>query len=275
MHNTAPQRGFTLLELVMVIVLIGIIGGMVAVFMKTPIDAYIASARRAALTDEADTVVRRMARDLQRALPNSINTSVDQKCIEFIPTKTGARYRSADAGSLNFGVAVTTFNMLGNNANLPPSQQIVPGDIIAISNMGYEVGNAYTGATPPGANTALVNGIASGTETVITIPSTTFDAALASPNSRFQVIPKDEQVVAYVCSGTKVYRMAQNSRAHICTGTVTPSGPILAKDVSACSFNYNSSIDLLRNALVSMILAFTDGGETVTLQHEVHVSNTP
>lgn len=272
MRNTTRQRGFTLIELVMVIVLIGIIGGMVSVFMKTPIDAYIASARRAALTDEADTVVRRIARDLQRALPNSINTS--GTCIEFIPTKAGARYRSADAGSLNFGVPVTAFNMLGNNASLPAAQQIVPGDIIAISNMGYGVGDAYTGGT--GANTATVapGGVASGTETAITFTSsTTFDAALASPSSRFQVIPKDEQVVAYVCSGTKVYRVAQNSRAHICPFSGTPSAPMIAKDAS-CSFNY-SGPDLLRNALVSMTLAFTDSGETVTLLHEVHVSNTP
>ena len=42
----------------MVIVILGVIGGMVAVFMRGPIDAYFASARRAALTDVADTTVR-------------------------------------------------------------------------------------------------------------------------------------------------------------------------------------------------------------------------
>ena len=34
------QRGFTLIELIMVIVIMGVIGGMVSVFMKSPIDAY-------------------------------------------------------------------------------------------------------------------------------------------------------------------------------------------------------------------------------------------
>src|ERR1035437_8573959 len=83
------QRGFTLIELVMVIVIMGVIGGMVSVFMKSPIDAYFASARRAALTDVADTVVRRMARDIQRALPNSLRPLNNSQCIAFIPTRTG------------------------------------------------------------------------------------------------------------------------------------------------------------------------------------------
>ena len=54
--------------------------------------ARFASARRAALTDTADTAVRRMARDIRKALPNSIRQTSDQ-CVEFIPTKTGGRYR--------------------------------------------------------------------------------------------------------------------------------------------------------------------------------------
>ena len=55
----------------------------------------------------------------------------------------------------------------------------------------------------------------------------------------------------------------------------TASGAaVLASGVSACSFDYSGS-DLKRNALLSMTIAVTDRGETVSLQHEVHVSNVP
>jgi len=101
MPFVSRQRGFTLVELVMVIVILGIVGGMVAVFMRAPIEAYFDSGRRAALTDVADTAVRRMSRDLRKALPNSIRTSTvngSDTCLEFIPTRTGARYRELDRG---------------------------------------------------------------------------------------------------------------------------------------------------------------------------------
>jgi len=58
--------------------------------MKSPIDAYFASARRAALTDVADTTVRRMARDIRKACPTAfatLQTVPPNQCIEFFPLK--------------------------------------------------------------------------------------------------------------------------------------------------------------------------------------------
>lgn len=274
------QSGFTLVELIMVIVIMGVIGGMVSVFMKSPIDAYFASARRAALTDVADTTVRRIARDLRKALPNSIGTSGDKKCIEFIPTKTGGRYRAeeivaGDNTSLVFGVADTTFNIFGTNNALPVDQRIVIGDVIVVSNFGFGVADAYASI-----NTAVVSNVVNGVETVATIDSTTFDVALASPSFRFQVVPGNERVVAFVCDGTNLYRVARAAFGHICPAVgsvvVAAADPILARNVTyaACNFNYGGS-DLQRNALISMNIQMSDDGEAVNLQHEVHVNNTP
>jgi MSHA biogenesis protein MshO len=278
------QRGFTLVELIIVIVLMGVIGGMVSVFMKGPIDAYIASGRRAALTDVADTVVRRMGRDIRKALPNSVNTSGDGLCVEFIPTKTGGRYRveeilPGDGTSLVFGGADSRFNMLGNNSLLPTDQQIkaVAGeyDVIALTNLGFGVGDAYAGA-----NTAVLSSVVNGAETAITFGSRTFDMAIASPSNRFQVIPASEKVVAYVCTNTKIYRLVSTSLGHVCPSTaVTASSPdisaapVLAQNAT-CTFDYSGS-DLQRNALLSMRIQVTESGESIALQHEVHVSNTP
>ncbi|NCN89388.1 MAG: prepilin-type N-terminal cleavage/methylation domain-containing protein, partial [Gallionella sp.] len=55
------QRGFTLIEMIVVIVITGIIAGIVAIFIKAPVQGYVDSARRAELTDIADTAVRRLA----------------------------------------------------------------------------------------------------------------------------------------------------------------------------------------------------------------------
>ena len=283
------QRGFTLVELVMVIVLMGVIGGMVAVFMKSPIDAYVAGGRRAALTDVADTVVRRMARDIQRALPNSIRSAGDQ-CVEFIPTKAGGRYREAGSGALDFTTAVTSFNMLGSNDVLPADQKIANGDLVAIFNLGISGADAYAAD-----NTSAISadpGVA-GTppETAITLEIAGKKFPFESPSRRFHVIASDEQVVRYVCVGAAgltdldangrgkgtLYRqvLALPLAASACPSTApTAAAAVMAKNVSACSFDY-SGPDLQRNALVSMTLSITDSSETVSLRHDVHVSNEP
>ena len=285
------QRGFTLIELIMVIVLMGVISGMVTVFMKSPIDAYVTGGRRAALTDVADTVVRRMARDIQRALPNSIRSAGSQ-CVEFIPTKTGGRYRADSGGAghaLDFTVAVTLFSMLGDNSALAADQQIGTGDLIAIYNLGIAGADAYAA----GDNTATVSGTptlsATPTETLIPITSKQFP--FESPSRRFQVISGSEPVVRYVCIGATgmndldangrgkgtLYRqvLALPLAASACPTTAPSTGTaVMANNVSACNFDYSGS-DLQRNALISMTLSITDSGETVSLQHEVHVSNAP
>lgn len=261
-------QGFTLIETIMVIVITGILGAMVAVFIKRPVDAYLDSARRAALSDVADTAVRRMSRDIRKALPNSIRTPNNQ-CIEFIPTKTGGRYRADNtATSLDFSAADTSFNMLGSNAALPASQRIATDDVIAVYNLGIAGANAYNqDNTSRVATTPTESG--SPIETTITIDSKQFP--LASGSSRFHVIPNDEKIVAFVCNGGNLYRTASNTFNSSCPTT----GNILANNVGSCSFNYSGS-DLQRNALVKLTIKLTDSsGETVSLYHEVHVNNTP
>lgn len=255
----------------MVIVIMGVIGGMVSVFMKSPIDAYFASARRAALTDVADTAVRRMARDLRKALPNSVRNPNNQ-CLEFIPTKTGGRYRAeeitpSDDSSLNFSVADAQFNMLGSNNALPADQRIAAGDVIAVYNLGIAGSDAYNHD-----NTATVVGATSESgsplETTIVISSKLFP--LASGSNRFHVIPQDENVIAFVCTGGNLRRTVRAFAASACP----TSGAILAMSVSSCNFVFNDS-DLQRNALVQLGFTITESGESVNLYQEVHVNNTP
>ncbi len=288
MAHPTRQRGFTLIEMVMVITILGVVASMVAVFMKSPIDAYFASARRAGLTDVADTTMRRMARDIRKSLPNSLRTPGSQ-CVEFIPTKTGGRYRTqdvvaSDGKSLDFSATDTTFHMLGSNLALPVGQKIVANDLIVVYNLGIAGADAYAND-----NTAITSG--PGTETAAPIetpiglnPGKKFP--LASGSNRFHVVPAAEQVVGYVCSGvgtnaagmgTGVLRRYVKTLPYAAPATcpaAAATDPLVATKLSSCNFDYTGS-DLQRNALIRMTLQITDSGETVSLQHEVHVNNTP
>ncbi len=277
MRSRQTQTGFTLVEMVMVIVLMGIVGSMVAVFMRSPVEAYFSGSRRAALTDAADTTVRRIARDLRKALPNSVRMCpAGTNGVEFIPTKTGGRYRTNGTGALTFSAAVTGFNMLGDNTNfagasITTDQKVAVGDLVVIYNLGITGSDAYAAN-----NSSAVTGVgaAASNEVPLTINSKLFP--LASGGNRFHVVPAAEQMVSYVCSGSNLMRTVTNpaTAAASCPAT----GAVIASRVNCAgsSFSYVSS-DLQRNGLVRMVLSMQDetGVESISLQHEVHVDNTP
>lgn len=292
-HN--KSRGFTLVEAVLVIVITGILAGMVAVFIKNPVDSYFDTARRADLTDVADTAVRRMARDIHLALPNSVRnpSNGSDQCVEFIPTKIGGRYRAAAEAAggdiLDFTSVDDKFDMLWLNSALPAADQITAGDVVVVYNDGSVSGNAYTGgngiqvaslAEPGGtANTTAITFVGTGTAP----PFQRKQLPSESPANRFQVIPSSEHVVAYGCSGGTLYRYSRKLTGAWepadCTGMTTgATAATLAKNVTTCSLKYEqpgSSTGLSRFGIVSISLEINQSGESVKLYHQIYVDNTP
>lgn len=265
-------RGFTLLEMIVVIVITGIIAAMVAVFIRKPVEGYFDTARRAQLTDIADTALRRMARDVRLALPNTLRVTDGDKTVEFLLTRTGGRYRAEPKSDgtgdiLDFSTADASFDVIG------PQVAMQAGDRIAVYNLGPNVpgANAYAGDT-----LATYTG-AAGTQTNLAIAPRQFP--LASPGNRFQVV---EGPVSYACdlsTGTLwrywgyAIQLAQPGAA-VLPGLSGVQAARLATQVTGCSFRYLEGVTE-RSGMLELVLTLTDGGESVTLYHTVHVDNEP
>src|SRR5882762_5702068 len=109
------ERGVTLIEMVIVIAITAIIAGAVSVFISRPVEGYADAARRAEMSDIADTALRRMTRDLRTALANSIRITEFPAAsgiwyLEYLQSSGGGRYRAdKDSGGggniLDFTVA--------------------------------------------------------------------------------------------------------------------------------------------------------------------------
>ena len=292
----AGERGFTLMEAIIVIVITGIVASMVAVFIKSPVDSYFDAARRAELTDVADTAARRMARDIRQSMPNSVRNPGDgsDQCIEFIPTRIGGRYRAAaEAGGgdiLDFTVVDDKFDMLWPNSAMPAASQIAAGDVVVVYNDGGASGNAYTGvnaiqvasvAQPGGtANTTAITFVGTGAAA----PFNRKQLPSESPANRFQVIPANAHVMSYGCSGgvltryTRTLSAAWSQPAGCSAMAAGATSAILAQNVTTCSMKYDppgTSTGLSRFGIVSISLEMTKSGESVKLYHQVHVDNTP
>lgn len=265
-------RGFTLLEMIVVIVITGIIAAMVAVFIRKPVEGYFDTARRAQLSDIADTALRRMARDVRLALPNTLRVTDGDRTVEFLMTRTGGRYRAqprsdGTGDALDFSIADIGFDILG------PAVTFQTGDRIAVYNLGPNVpgANAYAGDT-----LAAYTG-APGPQTHVTMAAKQFP--LASPASRFQVV---EGPVSYACDLTTgtlwrywgyAIQAAQPGAAAL-PGLAGVQTARLATRVSACSFRYLEGVTE-RSGVLELALTLSDGGESVTLWHTVHVDNEP
>ena len=289
-------RGFTLVEMVIVIVITAIIGGMVAVFIRLPVQGYIDANARAELADLADTATRRMARDIRRALPNSGRVTGNGQYLELLLTKSGGRYLSEDdppgLGSvLAFDPGTPQANPLqctivgAAPANAGTTvQAIAPGDFIAVYNLGANLPDAYScGASPNGCNLALVTAVNGATVSLQSNPFLQQAVPQPSPSHRFQVVTTP---VTYVCdpvartlrrySGYAI-QSAQPADAGAAPLSTAGVRALLANRVAGCTFS-TAALANVQRGLVSVQLALGAAGSNtgiVTLVQQVQVNNTP
>jgi len=278
MHRTERSwprraRGFTLIEAVMVIAVTGVVIGVIAIFIVPATTAYFASSARAQLGDQADTALRRIARDLSQALPNSARVSASNQSLELIPISAAARYAVDSAGALQFGVApIPTFSIVG-----PPLKLSHASQQLAWYNLGTGINdaNAYTLSNVRTSTTAA------GSASSVTVSGTALPNSLQAPPYRVYAI---EQPVTYRCDTTTTPGTLTRYTGYgfAATQPDPPTGgtsAVLARNVSACRIVYDSSPFATRYGVVTLTLQLTNQltnqNETVSLYHTVHVDNLP
>lgn len=273
MRPLYKSAGFSLIEMILVIAITGIVGSMVAVFLRVPIESYIAQDRHARLTDTADTALRRMGRDIRLALPNSVR--VDSvggvSYLEFLGTRDGGRYRTQGDGSVgNDPLDFTSTSGDSSFDVLGPPIAMQAGDLIAVYNLGIGGADVWAGDTL----SAYTGGAAAVNNIAIT-PKASMQFPLASPGNRFQVV---EGPVTYACdpvAGTLTRFWGYAIAASQPMPPVAPmSSALLANRVSACNFSYQPGVTE-RGGLVSMTLSISQEDETVRLYSNMQVGNQP
>ena len=268
------HKGFTLVELVIVIVITGIVAAVAAVIIQGSVGAYVDQERRASLVADADRAMRRMSREIRQALPNSVR--VDNcganPCVEFLATVAGGRYREgpgpAPVGGdpnrrLQFNQPDTQFNATGPVSLADGSYAYY----LSVYNTGQSGNDAWAGQSmTPGRGVTLANDGAVPGETRVTLADP-HPFPLSSPRQRFYLV---EDAVAFVCENNRInrYRYDRDQSYN------TNPGNALANRVESCSFTYNFGSST-RAGLLTLTLVLEEEGERVRLQHQVQVGNAP
>jgi MSHA biogenesis protein MshO len=285
------SRGFTLLEMVMAIVILGIIGATIGMFIVPAVNAHQAMERRAELVDSAEIALRRMARDIRLALPNSlaITSNAAGFTIELVPTVDGGRYCNGEPDcndSLSIGAADNVFDILGcfHNSAFTAS----PGSGYRLV-VGDSTGAVYSGSnviTPSGTTISL--SIWPGTGATPTVCGSA--SAVATPNSynRHRVTLSAAHAFPSTSPRQRVY-VVKTAVAYVCNmaaGTLTrydgyaigsaPSGAALVTNkvatVNGCSVTSTTG-NVQAKGLITLKLALANAGETVSLMEQVQLDN--
>jgi MSHA biogenesis protein MshO len=295
--QSRPHEGFTLIELTLVIVITTILAAMMGSFMTAPMQGYQDVSRRAALVDAAESALHRMARDVRRAVPNTLRVSGDGRSMEFLHTLDGGRYRekpgtnpppsnenhSAASDRLSFG-SDSQFNVLGrlDDDNFTYGVALAGGSRLTI----YPVSSAliYSHAengtdpgliTPSGTTITITDDT---DEDQITL-SASYKFLFESPQARFFLM---DTPVSYLCDLTAETLTRYAAYSVVTSQPTNPaiapldsaSSALIANRVADCTFTYEAGASQ-RAGLVTMDLQIAENGEQIRLLHQVHVSNVP
>jgi len=288
------QAGFTLVELLIVIVISGALSIVVMQFITAPIDTYVDQSRRTRLVDSAQSVMQRLAYDVRMAVPNSIRIGCGGRCMEMMRAVTGGRYRQAPPGDvLSFIPADsdTRFEVMGNlnhtadivtSAN-PDACASSTASCVVVYNTGFSGTDLWNGD-----NAATVTAVNAGPPLTLAFDNSRFAAGQTafptqSPGQRFFVT---DTPVSFLCDpglgSMRRYWGYSRRASHADVDSHTELGTLpnpaehalMAENITACQFQYSPGTPT-RNAVLTLRLSVAEDGEVISLMEQVSVSNLP
>lgn len=272
------RRGFTLIELVIVITITGIVLAMIGPLLVRPFSLVTDQERRAQLLERAQAAITLVQRDVRNALPNSVR--VTGGALELVPVLFAGRYpygdNSADIDTLTPHGLDQNFSVMAD-FNLPANARAVvnPHNTTLLYSA---LADAYNGMVTPSSTTLSL--IDNGNQDRITL-STSFrfdPVGNGSPSRRVFFVTTP---ISYVCENGQLLRfgdysatVSQPTNPSVAPLSVAGSQALVSDGITFCQFRYAAGA-AQRSGLLTIELELTEQGESVRLIGQVHVENVP
>ncbi|MBL4822839.1 MAG: prepilin-type N-terminal cleavage/methylation domain-containing protein [Colwellia sp.] len=272
LNNT---RGFSLIEIIVVIVILGVLATGISTFINFGTQIYTDARDREQVVSSARFAIERLNREVRTAVPNSVRVNANnligvsaKQCLEFTPIVLSTIYTDIAVipEPASDEIKVIAFDESLFNAGFSPNLNV--GVYILNTNELYgDSDKVFT----------LLNNtiIKSGNEWTLTLA----DAETFSDNSPTQRLFFFNQSVSYCVQNSRLTRHQNYNRN--ADNTPTSAGVLMAENITV--HNGNTLIPpfglteatQLRNSMVLIKLSFTSNLESIVFNNEIQVPNVP
>ena len=276
-------RGFSLIEMIIAISVLGILTASTAVFLRGPIASYFDTERRVDIANAGELAMAKMAYEISRAVPNSVRVTIVGSgfYLEFLPVVSEGIYESSQPSFAGEGdVPNTGFDALCTPLPAPevPCPTGMLGDWVVINN--HVASADVWGGNSRASLTSIVN-IAGGVR--INHASMAFVGSEA-PDHHFQIASATP--VTYFCDPTAGVGTLRRFSGYIIQAaqpviaTAAPlagaQNDLLAAQITACNARVVPG-NLRRAQVVALTLTLAAGNppDSLSLYQAIRVESLP
>lgn len=260
-RSKLPQSGFTLVELIFVLVILGLVGAIGSSFLVDTMDMYQRTNNRVKLMQKGRVAIEQMSRYLRAAVPNSVRVSSTGKCLEFVPVVAGGYYVNQLPDSENGGTATSSLVIAPLVYTGSAATQLIVAPLSS--------GDIYTAASTSAR--AAVSAVASSSITLSGAKLFTRN----SPAHRYYLAANPKRFC--LLSGS-LYRYSGYGFLTSALDDTSPGGSadLMLNQLNQSASNFSLSAGSeQRSTSIGIQLSLTAGSETVVLRHQVLVRNVP
>ncbi|TWX49190.1 PilW family protein [Colwellia hornerae] len=262
------SKGFTLIELVVAMVLLGILSVGVSSFLQFGSQIYADATARDQILSSARFAIERLNRELRASLPNSSRITND--CLEFMPIKASAIYVDIPVSPDSASDKITI---------VPASTSVSSADIISLNAIVYPVAadDVYLKSNKKFYPIDIVTYSSDPTNVPHTL--TLEDSVLFAEESATNRIYFIDDSVMYCIEGSGDnknlirYDVTDHSNAGEPLGLTNRA--VMAEFLMNSSGFSTNGANLQRNAIVSVRLHFMRLFEEIVFDNEIQVPNVP